>query len=444
MNCHQARENMFEFVRGELGEDEMEQMRAHLKSCEECTAQVDSTTKVLDLMIAASETPVAEAVEKMLLEAIPAKASDIHVEPKREGVRVRYRVDGVLHDAMTFAREMGPAIVTRIKHMAEMNVAETRTAQDGRMEKKIGDKQVDIRVSSIPSVYGEALVLRVLSRSDVLLGLEKLGPYPDQLAQLKAIMRCPSGLFFATGPTGSGKTTLLYSMLREIDSETTKVMTIEDPVEYLLRGCVQAQVQKSAGFTFASGLRAFLRHDPDVIMVGAMRDLETAEIGIEASVTGHLVLSALHTNDAPSALIRLVDMGVEPYLVRAAVIGVVAQRLARRICDNCKVAYQAQAKDLREFGFAAQDPEQQVTLYRGEGCDACRHTGYSGRTGIFELMTMSAEVGDLLTRRAPLADIRDAARANGMRDLREDGLRKVLDGVTTPDEVMRVVFTAGG
>ncbi len=443
MNCQQARQNVIEYVRGELVEKDREEMRAHLESCEACKAHVEGAAKVLDLMIAASEAPIGRVVDKMLSQAVADGASDIHVEQARDGVRVRYRIDGVLHDVMTFAREMGPALTTRLKHMAEMNVAETRLPQDGRIATKIADKEMDLRVSSIASVYGEALVMRLLNRSGVLLGLDKLGLYPEQLQQLKDAAHRPNGLFFATGPTGCGKTTTLYSMLAEVDANVNKVMTIEDPVEYLLRGLVQTQVQRSAGYTWAAGLRAFLRHDPDVIMVGAIRDLEVCEIAFEAAVTGHLVLSTLHTQDAPSALTRLVDMGMEPYLIRSALNAVLAQRLIRQVCPDCKVAYQAAGSDLQSLGFVVDDPEQKITLYRAEGCDTCRHTGYKGRTGIFELLTMTDEVGDLLTRRAPARDIRDAAKRAGMHDLREDGLRKVLDGITTPEEVMRVVFTAG-
>jgi len=441
MNCQQARERVFEFVKGELGEVEREEMRRHLESCETCKAHVDGAAKVLDLMIAASEAPVGRIVDKILSQAVTDGASDIHVEPSRDALRVRYRIDGVMHEVMTFPKEMGPVLATRLKTMAEMNVAETRMPQDGRITTKIAGLDLDFRINSLPTVYGEDLVLRILSRSTVLLGLDKLGLYPDQAQHVRDMARRPNGLFFATGPTGCGKTTTLYSMLLEVNSGACKVMTIEDPVECVLPTTIQTQVQRSAGYTFASGLRAFLRHDPDVVLLGAVRDLEVAEIAFEIALTGHLILSTLHTDDAPMALIRLVDMGVEPYLIRSAVNGVLAQRLVRQICQNCKVAYQATGRDLRALGFSVDDPDREFTLYRAEGCETCHNTGYKGRTGLFELLAMNDEIGELLIRRAPVADIRAAAISAGMTPLREDGLRKVLDGITTPEEVMRVAFT---
>ncbi len=262
-------------------------------------------------------------------------------------------------------------------------------------------------------------------------------------AQIEELTAQPNGMVLATGPTGSGKTTALYSILHKLNSIEKNIITIEDPVEYQLSGISQVQVHRKAGLTFASAMRSFLRQDPDIIMVGEMRDLETAEIGIEASLTGHLVLSTLHTNDAPSAVVRMVDMGVEPYLISATVIATLAQRLARRVCGKCKMPYQVSATELRKFGFKPKDQDEMVTLYRGEGCEACKMTGYKGRIGIFELMRINDEIRELMVRRAPLSDIREAAKAFGMHELREDGLLKVLEGVTTPDEVMRVVFTAG-
>jgi type IV pilus assembly protein PilB len=308
-------------------------------------------------------------------------------------------------------------------------------------------KDYDLRVSSIPvhlsSGMGEKIVMRILDKTSILIGLEKLGFTPEVQAQLEELVVQPNGMVLSTGPTGSGKTTTQYSVLHKLNSIEKNIITIEDPVEYQLPGISQVQVNRKAGLSFANALRSFLRQDPDIIMVGEMRDLETAEIAIEASLTGHLVLTTLHTNDAPSAVIRMVDMGVEPYLISATVIGVLAQRLARRLCPHCKEPYEVPAADLRRFGFRPEHPDQVVTLWRGRGCEACRYTGFRGRIGIFELMRVNDEIAELIVRRAPLADIRDAAKANGMHELREDGLLKVLEGVTTPDEVMRVVFTAG-
>jgi len=276
-----------------------------------------------------------------------------------------------------------------------------------------------------------------------LIGLNKLGFSAETQAQLEELIIQPTGMVLSTGPTGSGKTTTQYSVLHKLNSIEKNILTIEDPVEYQLSGVTQVQVNRKAGLTFANALRSFLRQDPDIIMVGEMRDLETAEIAIEASLTGHLVLSTLHTNDAPSAVIRMMDMGVEPYLISATVIGVLAQRLGRKVCPNCKEPYEVEASELRRFGFRPEHPEQKITLWRGKGCEICRQTGYKGRLGIFSLMRVNDEIAELIVRRAPLNDIRDAAKANGMLELREDGLNKVLEGVTTPEEVMRVVFTAG-
>jgi type IV pilus assembly protein PilB len=284
--------------------------------------------------------------------------------------------------------------------------------------------------------------MRILDKTSIMIGLNKLGFFPEVQAQLEELVAQPNGMVISTGPTGSGKTTTQYSVLHKINSIEKNIITIEDPIEYELPGVAQVQVNVKAGLRFSTALRSFLRQDPDIIYVGEMRDLETAEIAIEASLTGHLVLSTLHTNDAPSAVIRMVDMGVEPYLISATVIGVLAQRLARKICANCKEPYEVDGSELRRFGFKG-SVDQKVLLYRGRGCDTCKHTGYKGRLGIFELMRVNDEIRELMVRRAPLADIREAAKANGMNELREDGLRKVLEGITTPDEVMRVVFTAG-
>jgi type IV pilus assembly protein PilB len=285
--------------------------------------------------------------------------------------------------------------------------------------------------------------MRILDKSNVLLGLHRLGFTPENQAEVEELIVQPNGMFLSTGPTGAGKTTTQYSVLHKINSVAKNIITIEDPVEYQLEGISQVAVNRKAGLTFATSLRSFLRQDPDIIMVGEMRDLETAEIAIEASLTGHLVLSTLHTNDAPSAVARMTDMGVEPYLIAATVIGVLAQRLGRRICQECREPYEVKGSELRRFGFKPNDENEMVTLWRGRGCEACRDTGFKGRVGIYELMKMNAEIAELVVRRAPLNDIKEAAKANGMREMREDGLLKVLEGMTTPDEVMRVVFTAG-
>jgi len=395
----------------------------------------------------AEEAPIVRIANTIIQQAVKERASDIHVEPQERGVRIRYRIDGVLHEIMTLPKYIQAPLISRYKIMAEMNIAERRLPQDGRIPIRVEGKDYDLRVSSIPvhlsSGMGEKIVMRILDKTSILIGLEKLGFTAEVQAQLEELVIQPNGMVLSTGPTGSGKTTTQYSVLHKLNSIEKNIITIEDPVEYQLPGISQVQVNRKAGLTFANALRSFLRQDPDIMMVGEMRDLETAEIAIEASLTGHLVLTTLHTNDAPSAVIRMVDMGVEPYLISATVIGVLAQRLARRLCPHCKEPYEVPAADLRRFGFRPERPDQMVTLWRGRGCEACRYTGFRGRIGIFELMRVNDEIAELIVRRAPLADIRDAAKANGMHELREDGLLKVLEGVTTPDEVMRVVFTAG-
>jgi type IV pilus assembly protein PilB len=391
----------------------------------------------------AEEAPIVRIANTIIIQAIKDGASDIHVEPEARGVRVRYRIDGVLHEVMPLPKYIDKPLISRLKIMAGMDIAERRIPQDGRIPIRYENKDYDLRVSCLPTIHGEKIVMRILDKSSVLIGLNKLGFTPEVQAQVEELVSQPNGMFLSTGPTGSGKTTTQYSILHKLNSPEKNIITIEDPVEYQLPGISQVQVHKKAGLTFATALRAFLRQDPDIIMVGEMRDIETASIAVEASLTGHLVLSTLHTNDAPSAIIRMVEMGVEPYLVAATVIGVLAQRLGRRICTKCKKPYEVRAEELRRFGFKPKDPDEIVTLWRGEGCEACHHTGYKGRIGIYELMRVNDEIAELIVRHAPLADIREAAKANGMHELREDGLEKVLQGITTPDEVMRVVFTAG-
>jgi type IV pilus assembly protein PilB len=388
------------------------------------------------------EAPVIRIVNVIIQQAIKDRASDIHIEPDRRGVRIRYRVDGVLHEVMTVPKYVHAPLISRIKIMGDMNIAERRLPQDGRIHVRHEGKDYDLRVSSLPTVFGEKIVMRILDQQSILIGLSKLGMLPETQAQLESIIVQPNGMILSTGPTGSGKTTTQYSILNKINSVERNIITIEDPVEYQLRGLNQVHVNRKAGLTFANAMRYFVRQDPDIIMVGEIRDLETAETAIQASLTGHLVLSTLHTNDAPSAVTRLVDMGVEPFLIAASVIGVLAQRLGRRICQNCKEPYKPPMDALRRIGFPMEAIEE-VVLYRGRGCEQCRHTGYRGRLGIFELMLLSEEIQDLIVRRAPLSEVRRAALASGMKTLKTDGFQKVLEGITSVEEIMRVVFTAG-
>ena len=391
----------------------------------------------------ADQAPIIKLANALIQQGINDRASDIHVEPQQKSVRIRYRIDGVLMEAMTVPKNLQAPLLSRLKIMAEMNIAERRVPQDGRIEVRTQGQEYDLRVSTIPTPFGEKCVMRILDKGNAMVGLSKLGFTPENQAKIDELISQPNGMFLCTGPTGSGKTTTQYSVLNKLNTVGVNIITVEDPVEYQLNGLAQVQVNKKAGLTFATALRAFLRQDPDIIMVGEMRDLETAEIAIEASLTGHLVLSTLHTNDAPSATIRMVDMGVEPYLISATVIGVLAQRLGRRIDSNHKEPYEVPAIDLRRFGFQFEDPDEMVTLYRGIPHEDNRMTGYKGRNGLHELMVMNAEIAELVTRRAPVNDLKMAAKAAGMKELREDGLAKVLMGLTDPEEVMRVVFTAG-
>jgi len=391
----------------------------------------------------AEEAPIIRVVNVIIQRAIQQRASDIHVEPDRQGVRIRYRIDGVLHEVMKVPKYVHQPLVSRIKIMGDMNIAERRLPLDGRIHVRVEGKDYDLRVSTLPTVFGEKAVMRILDQSSVLIGLNKLGILPDTLADLETAVVQPNGMILVTGPTGSGKTTTLYAVLNKINSVEKNIITIEDPVEYQLPGINQVTVNRKAGLTFANAMRSFLRQDPDIIMVGEMRDLETAAIGVEAALTGHLVLSTLHTNDAPSAITRLVDMGVEPFLISASVICVLAQRLARKICTNCKEPYTPPMEALSKIGFTPSEGRE-LTFYRGRGCEQCMHTGYKGRLGIFELFLMNEELQELIVNRAPLSEIKDAAVAAGMKSLKLDGFTKVVEGVTTFEEVMRVVFTAGG
>ncbi|RYG47651.1 type II/IV secretion system protein, partial [bacterium] len=391
----------------------------------------------------ANQAPIIRLANAIIQQAIADRASDIHVEPSARAVRVRYRIDGVLMEAMTVPRNLMAALISRLKIMSDMNIAERRIPQDGRMEIKTSGKEYDMRVSSIPTPNGEKIVMRILDKNSVMIGLNKLGFLESNQLQIEELTNQPNGMFLVTGPTGSGKSTTLYSVLNRLNTIGVNITTAEDPVEYQLPGIAQVQMNRKAGLTFSTALRAYLRQDPDIIMVGEIRDAETAEIAIEASLTGHLVLSTLHTNDAPSATLRLIDMGLEPYLIAATLIGVLAQRLGRKVDPDHREPYEVPQGDLRRFGMEITDPDETVTLYRGVPHDDNRMTGYRGRTGFHELMTMNEELAEMVVRRAPVNDIKMAARANGMKELREDGLVKVLQGITDPGEVMRVVFTAG-
>ena len=379
--------------------------------------------------------PIVKLVNLLITEAIKAGASDIHIEPDEQFLGTRYRVDGVLHEVMSPPKELQSAIISRIKILSGMDIAERRIPQDGRFQLKIEHRQIDCRVSTIPTVYGENVVIRLLDLNSVLLGLTDLGFNRNMLDAYEKLIHKPYGIILVTGPTGSGKTTTLYSSLSTINSPEKNIVTIEDPIEYRLRLVRQMQINTKAGLTFANGLRSILRQDPDIIMVGEIRDLDTAEIAIQAALTGHLVFSTLHTNDAPGAITRLIDMGVEPFLISSSVTAVVAQRLVRIICKDCKENYAPSAKLLEEVGLPA---SKEVKFYRGKGCDKCLHTGYKGRIGIFELMLPDDEIRALTVAKSSSTEIRHAAIKNKMKTIQEDGIEKVRAGITTLEEVLRV------
>jgi len=384
---------------------------------------------------AADSSPVKRLVNMVLLEAIRNRASDIHFEPFEDEFKMRYRIDGTLYEMLPPPKSIAVAIASRIKVMANLDIAERRMPQDGRIELLVNNNPVDLRVSVLPTTFGESVVMRVLDRSSVSLDLERLGMRQDDLRTFRQLIHRPHGIIIVTGPTGSGKTTTLYAALRELNDVSVKILTAEDPVEYDIDGLVQVQINDEIGLTFARCLRSFLRQDPDIILVGEIRDLETAEISVQASLTGHLVFSTLHTNDAPSTIARVLDLGLEPFLFTATVEAIVAQRLVRTICPRCKEQITPTQEILQELNLRPEDVEGK-TFYRGRGCDYCRGTGYSGRTGIYEIMIMNDEIRDLVMQRASTQTIREQARKAGMRTLRESGLMAIFDGLTTVEEIV--------
>jgi general secretion pathway protein E len=391
-----------------------------------------------DLLDADDEAPIIRLVNSLLFQAVKDRASDIHIEPFERDLTVRFRIDGVLYDIISPPKRFQPVIASRVKIMAGMNIAEKRLPQDGRIRIRLAGKDVDIRVSTVPTAFGERVVMRLLDRTATLLQLEELGLTGHKLDVVGHLIRQPHGIILVTGPTGSGKTTTLYAALSKINTTDKNIITIEDPIEYQLHGVGQIQVNPKIDLTFASGLRSILRQDPDVIMVGEIRDVETATIAIQAALTGHLVFSTLHTNDSCGAITRLLDMGIEPFLVSSSVIAVMAQRLVRRVCTGCREAYNPSLEEIRQLGLGA-DRFEGHTVYRtGPGCPECKRTGYRGRTGIHELLVVDDDVRNLVMKNSDAATIRRAATAKGMSTLREDGADKLGAGVTTADEVLRV------
>ena len=391
---------------------------------------------VKDLEKAANDAPIVRFVNLIMQQAIKDKASDIHFEPFSDEFRIRYRIDGALYEIAPPPKNLAIPVISRIKVMSGLNIAERRVPQDGRIELRVNRKPIDLRVSTLPTRYGESVVLRVLDRSVVNLSLDSLGMNDYIKSNIRRLLKRPNGIFVVTGPTGSGKTTTLYSGLREINVVEDKLLTAEDPVEYDIEGIMQVPVREQVGMTFAAALRAFLRQDPDRIMVGEIRDVETAGMAIQASLTGHLVLSTLHTNDAAGAVTRLIDMGIEPFLISSTMIGVLAQRLIRRVCTKCREEYIPSDEELQMLGVTREEINNRP-FYKGRGCEYCNNSGYKGRVGIFELLLVSPAIQSLVNERKPTQFIKEQARKEGMVTMRQDGIKQILDGITTSKEVLQ-------
>jgi type IV pilus assembly protein PilB len=411
----------------------------------ELKADDDDELSEAELREMGEDAPIIRLANLIVSQGIQDKCSDIHIEPQKDGVQVRYRIDGVMIEGMKLPRKVVAPLTSRFKIMSDMDIAEKRVPQDNRISAVVGGKEYDFRVSTLPVVYGEKIVMRVLDKGGIRVGLGKLGFLPHNLRTIEDICARSYGIILVTGPTGSGKSTTLYSILNKVNDGSSNIITIEDPVEYELSGINQCGVNVRAGMTFAAGLRAMLRQDPDIIMVGEMRDTETATIAMEAALTGHLVLSTLHTNDAPSAPTRLIDMDVEPFLISSSIIGVLAQRLVRVVCPKCKEAYSASRESLLRYGFPIHDEVGaetggEITLFKGAGCDNCKGTGYKGRTGVHELMVMNDEIRDKILEKSPSHILRNLAIQNGMKTLQMDAVQKILMGVTSVDEVLRVLY----
>jgi type IV pilus assembly protein PilB len=400
------------------------------------TDEDDDLSNLKDVV---EDAPIVKFVNLLITQAIQDRASDIHIEPTERDLRVRFRIDGVLHEIMRSPKNIQSGVISRLKIMSDINIAERRIPQDGRLSVTVNQKKIDLRVATLPTVWGEKVVMRVLDNSTAMLRLSDLGFRDENYERYAVSFTKPYGMILVTGPTGSGKSTTLYATLNIVSKPEINVITVEDPVEYRIPGINQVQTNTKAGLSFASALRSILRSDPDVVLIGEVRDHETAQIAIEAALTGHLVLSTLHTNDAPSAITRLVEMGIEPFLVGSALDCILAQRLARRLCGKCREAYTPEAETLRQARFPWIEGEALPTLYRAVGCSACAKTGYKGRLALHEVMPVSEDIERLAVERASAAVIGQVAREQGMKTLRDDGMAKVLDGVTTLEEILRVV-----
>jgi type IV pilus assembly protein PilB len=416
---------------GEASATSMDDLLGEFEQVEGAAAVTDE-----DVTKQASQAPIIRFVDLVLQEAVKAKASDIHFEPFEDQFRIRYRIDGSLYEMAPPPKNLASAVIARVKVLSSLNIAERRVPQDGRIKTTIGGRAIDLRVSTLPTQFGESVVLRILDKTVVNLSLDALSMQEDIKEGIRAMVGRPNGIFIVTGPTGSGKTTTLYSALREVNTEDVKILTAEDPVEYEVEGIMQVPINHQVGLTFAAALRSFLRQDPDTIMVGEIRDLETAQIAVQASLTGHDVLSTLHTNDAPGAVTRLIDMGLEPFLISASLEGVLAQRLLRRICKGCRTAYEPDKEVINMLDVDALEIANRK-FYFGKGCPECNRSGYRGRQGLFELMTISDPIRTLITQKSPTLVLKQKAIEVGMRPLREDGLRCIFDGHTTIEEVLK-------
>ncbi|MEJ7620607.1 MAG: GspE/PulE family protein [Aquificaceae bacterium] len=421
-----------------LPEEEFSQRLQEVLAQEEVRIEGEEgeETQIRDILYEEETSPAVSFVNQTLIKAVNLSASDIHIEPYENTSIVRLRLDGILHEYTRIPLSLHEQVVSRIKVLANLNVAERRVPQDGKIAVRVGKRHLDIRVSVVPTVFGERVVLRLLEKGGKLLRLEDLGLWEEDLIKLRRLAQKPYGIVLATGPTGAGKSTTLYAMILEIKSPKRNIITIEDPPEYQIEGVSQIQVNPKVGLTFAVGLRAILRQDPDVIMVGEIRDSETAEIAVQSALTGHLVLSTLHTNDAPSAITRLFDLGIEPFLIASALEGVIAQRLVRKICPNCKEPYKPTEEELSELGLSGE-----YTFYRGRGCEHCMGTGYRGRTGIYEVLEVDEDVKKHILKTQDAVELRNFAKSKGFKSMLEDGIRKVLAGITTSEEVLRAVKT---
>jgi len=400
---------------------------------------VDEEVKVTSDLIAM--TPIAQVLDLLMAQAVRDRASDIHIEPQERRLRIRCRIDGILHDTFSLPLSAYMPLVSRVKILAEMNIAEQRRPQDGQFSIEVGERDVDIRAATMETAYGERVTLRILDKSLSLFTLPELGLLPDALEKYRAMMKSPFGLILVSGPTGSGKTTTLYASINQLDQNERNILTIEDPIEYHFRDINQTQVNPKAGITFVSGLRAIMRHDPDIILVGEIRDRDTAETAVQAALTGHLVFSSVHANDAVGVLFRLMDLGVEPYLISSTLVGIVAQRMVRRICSYCCAPCQLPVEE--QIAYDDEMKEQSATFYSGAGCNLCANTGYRGRTGLFELLIMSEEIRRMILSNVSAGDIRVQALREGMVTMKRDGMRKVKEGITSVSEVMRSVFSIG-